>query len=203
MHVDTPYYRGSAAWEDISALQDGRSLLGPEVISDPALALPFSPLHTLLPREGVEGEGKGEGGEGVSWEGLAKEFLAVLEAAVFRRVSVAPPPSTGGEQGEGEGGECAVVQGRARVGVLFSGGVDSVVLAALVDRCVCVCVCVCVCISVCAIFAFSSVHMCDLLILCDVCVLCVCAGGRCLCAGEEVDLINVAFENRGVALDKR
>ena len=39
-------------------------------------------------------------------------------------------------------------RGFARVAILFSGGLDSTVLAALTDRCVLLCVCVCVCVGV-------------------------------------------------------
>ncbi len=75
---------------------------------------------------------------------LAQKLAEVLEDAVRVRVRNAPrvlTPPTSEVSGPKEG---AVVMGGARVAVLFSGGVDSAVIAGLVDRYVCVCVCVCV-----------------------------------------------------------
>ena len=70
-------------------------------------------------------------------------------------------------------------RGVARVAILFSGGVDSTVLAALTDRYVSVCVCaVCVCMYIvcryvcaCAYVCAYCVHMC----------VCACAYVHCMC----------------------
>ena len=77
-------------------------------------------------------------------------FLGVLQDSVQRRVSRAPPVVSVRKESEvtevvgtvgdrvsvssSAGGGGGVLEGRARVAVLFSGGVDSAVLAALVDR---------------------------------------------------------------------
>jgi hypothetical protein len=91
----------------------------------------------------------------ISYEVHVKRFLDILQDAVQRRVSRAPPVSWGrsqatkvkgavklGDEARTEGGTSGlgvgcegVLEGHARVAVLFSGGVDSAVLAALVDRC--------------------------------------------------------------------
>ena len=84
---------------------------------------------------------------------IAEQFLAVLEEAVSIRVRNASPlrscqSHAGMIASVGDGKEsrtcscipplpddCAsLVYGQAKIGLLFSGGVDSVVLAALVDR---------------------------------------------------------------------
>ena len=93
----------------------------------------------------------------IDWNTLAKQLIAVLEKAVHSRVVRAPhlPSSTlethgatGSVDFEERGSEAAqsgsqeeswkkameFVRGKARVAVLFSGGVDSVLLAALVDK---------------------------------------------------------------------
>ena len=93
----------------------------------------------------------------ISYEEHVKRFLDILQDAVQRRVSRAPPVSWGrsqatkvkgavklGDEARTEGGTSGgrglgvgcegVLEGHARVAVLFSGGVDSAVLAALVDR---------------------------------------------------------------------
>ena len=83
--------------------------------------------------------------EDVDWKHLAEEFLEVLANSVDVRVHNAPSlPSCevlGSIAAENEQtlspspvSSPVVVLGRAKVGVLFSGGVDSMVLAALVDR---------------------------------------------------------------------
>lgn len=77
----------------------------------------------------------------------AEEFLTVLQEAVSVRVRSAPDlASCRSHSGPGcsataccgmlqsSEGNVEMVYGKARVGVLYSGGVDSVVLAALVDR---------------------------------------------------------------------
>ena len=98
--------------------------------------------------------------EAIDWEDLAEKFLDVLEEAVSIRVHNAPllsPSVTSeieplskemcsdmtlvrGDSGQvdttGSSGTRVVV-GQAKVAVLYSGGVDSAVLAALVDRYVC------------------------------------------------------------------
>ena len=94
------------------------------------------------------------------WNSLAQHLLSVLQQAIQSRVDRAPrvthtvsqdtvtvgcdPPSGAGSVGcdppSGAGtvgcgpNTASVVQGAARVAILFSGGVDSVVLAALTDR---------------------------------------------------------------------
>ena len=94
------------------------------------------------------------------WSSLAKQLITVLEKAVHSRVVRAPflPSHTSLLQSQGassvsfEGrktertssqeasgadadkGDVNVIHGRARIAILFSGGVDSVLLAALVDR---------------------------------------------------------------------
>ena len=87
----------------------------------------------------------------ISYEVHVKRFLDILQDAVQRRVSRAPPVSWGrrqatkavklGDEARTEGGTSGlgigcegVLEGHTRVAVLFSGGVDSAVLAALVDR---------------------------------------------------------------------
>ena len=90
----------------------------------------------------------------ISYGEHVERFLDILQAAVQRRVSRAPPVSWGkrqvtkvkgsvklGDDARTEGGtrglgvaRGGVLEGHARVAVLFSGGVDSAVLAALVDR---------------------------------------------------------------------
>lgn len=78
---------------------------------------------------------------------LADTFLSLLEAAVMKRVMNIPPLSDEMSLGRPElESECAagdaarqtdchrLTLGNAKVGVLFSGGVDSIVLAALADR---------------------------------------------------------------------
>ena len=71
---------------------------------------------------------------------LAARFTEVLQKAVDVRVQRAPPISTGadcsGESSSKASGTCTgdVILGAARVAILFSGGVDSAVLAALADR---------------------------------------------------------------------
>ncbi|CAI8022456.1 Asparagine synthetase domain-containing protein 1 [Geodia barretti] len=91
----------------------------------------------------------------ISYGEHVERFLDILQAAVQRRVSRAPPVSWGkrqvtkvkgsvklGDDARTEGGTSGlgvdregVLEGHARVAVLFSGGVDSAVLAAIVDRC--------------------------------------------------------------------
>ena len=65
---------------------------------------------------------------------LAQKFLDVLQAAVKVRVCNAPLVSVLPRPEACALGESDVVMGMARVAVLFSGGVDSAVIAALVDR---------------------------------------------------------------------
>ena len=106
-------------------------------------------LHTLRPA--------------VDWRALATQLITVLERAVHSRVDRAPylPSVTVETQGassanlercdtevetatgavkshqspvEGLVVKSKVVYGKARIAILFSGGVDSMVLAALVDR---------------------------------------------------------------------
>ena len=94
----------------------------------------------------------------VDWSSLAKQLITVLEKAIHSRVVRAPflPSSTSLLQSQGassvsfesrkiertssqevsgaDKGDVNVTHGRARIAILFSGGVDSVLLAALVDR---------------------------------------------------------------------
>ena len=120
------------------------------------------------------------------WNTLAQHLLSVLQQAIQSRVDRAPrvthsvsqdtvtvgcdPPSGAGFVGCGPD-IASVVQGAARVAILFSGGVDSVVLAALTDRLVHI-----------TIFTLSSKQRCKVTLFC-----------RCLPPCEEIDLINVAF----------
>lgn len=74
-------------------------------------------------------------------ENIYQKFLDVLENAVWVRVRNAPllPADHASELGldveeEARASTSGLVQGRARVALLFSGGVDSAVMAALVDR---------------------------------------------------------------------
>ena len=78
----------------------------------------------------------------IDWKCLAKKFLIILEEAVSVRIHNAPdlPAYKSHEvnisyayQMQYETGS-QVVLGKAKIAILFSGGVDSVVLAALVDR---------------------------------------------------------------------
>ena len=100
----------------------------------------------------------------VDWSALAKQLITVLEKAIRARVARAPhlPSSTqqalatsssslggcrksdsesqceeqpvrGKELGAKEG-DLVTIRGRARIAILFSGGVDSMLLAALTDR---------------------------------------------------------------------
>ena len=121
------------------------SLESPAVVSLPGSS------SNLLAGEGVLTSGSAV----FPYEEQVSRFLAVLQDAVQRRVSRAPPvvqrteatlsPAEGAELGDMTGGEAGtissvggavgVLEGRARIAVLFSGGVDSAVLAALVDRC--------------------------------------------------------------------
>lgn len=95
------------------------------------------------------------------YQGHVARFLEVLQDAVRRRVCTAPPvaesrelkgshpdraklgnltqaeggtPTTSSEGELGVSSSDDVLRGHARVAILFSGGVDSAVLAALVDR---------------------------------------------------------------------
>ena len=73
-----------------------------------------------------------------SWSVVAAQFMEVLQKAVDVRVQRAP--SVPVDQSAGYARSCgtcssgAAAVGGARVAVLFSGGVDSAVLAALTDR---------------------------------------------------------------------
>ena len=76
------------------------------------------------------------------WHTLAQHLLSVLQLAIHSRVVRAPrirhdpTPSQATKSDLSVAGVAisTVVQGRARVAILFSGGVDSVVMAALTDR---------------------------------------------------------------------
>ena len=69
----------------------------------------------------------------VDWSTLAKQLIAVLEKAVRSRVVRAPyQPSSALD--DAKSGVSKFTHGRARIAILFSGGVDSVLLAALADR---------------------------------------------------------------------
>lgn len=90
--------------------------------------------------------------ETIDWKHSAERFLEILAGAVKVRVSNAPRlPSCQAHKSEpeacsqlrvlpdstlqpGSAPSTDMVFGKAKIGVLFSGGVDSVVLAALVDR---------------------------------------------------------------------
>ena len=72
------------------------------------------------------------------WNTLAQHLLSVLQQAIQSRVDRAPRVTHTISQDTVTVG-CgpnigSIVQGAARVAILFSGGVDSVVLAALTDR---------------------------------------------------------------------
>lgn len=71
------------------------------------------------------------------WSAVAARFMEVLQKAVAVRVQRAPNISVdcSGESAR-SCGACSsdVIVGTARIAVLFSGGVDSAVLAALTDR---------------------------------------------------------------------
>ena len=128
------------------------------------------------------------------WNTLAQHLLSVLQQAIQSRVDRAPrvthtvsqdtvtvccgPPSGAGSVGcgppSGSPDTASVVQGAARVAILFSGGVDSVVLAALTDRLVHT-----------TLFTLSSKQQCKVTLFC-----------RCLPPCEEIDLINVAFRQK-------
>ncbi len=103
---------------------------------------------------------------------IAQQLLAILQQAVETRVMRAPPLDVGKESLESAStprnhastevtagasksppvdisaakGE-NVIQGRARVAILYSGGVDSAVLAALTDRLLISVYNVCVCVN--------------------------------------------------------
>jgi len=99
-----------------------------------------------MAEEASEGRAKSDEGResatvmrlgGVAGSDLAREFLDLLHAAVEVRVRNAPPvpvPPPRPEAHAASGDGSVVVMGVARVAVLFSGGVDSAVIAALVDR---------------------------------------------------------------------
>lgn len=88
--------------------------------------------------------------DSVDWRRIAEDFLMVLEEAVSVRVHNAPDTASCGSHFarqdisvmRSEVDCCGVLQvdgmelvrGKAKIGVLYSGGVDSAVLAALVDR---------------------------------------------------------------------
>jgi hypothetical protein len=98
-----------------------------------------------------------------SWGPTARDFLTVLQEAVSVRVHRAPNVASYTDQGGAADTACdsdransradtsggavsccgmaddgeGVLYGKAKIGVLYSGGVDSVVLAALVDRLAC------------------------------------------------------------------
>lgn len=113
------------------------------------------------------------------WNMLAQHLLSVLQQAIQSRIDRAPrvtptvsqdtvtvgcgPPLDAG----------SVVLGGARVALLFSGGVDSVVLAALTDRLVHT-------PSWTSSFSLATGYEMTLF-------------HRCLPPAEEIDLINVAF----------
>ena len=69
---------------------------------------------------------------------IVHEFLKVLEEAVMVRLRTAPwlpaNEDCASVAGKGPTAAAGVVSGRARVALLFSGGLDSAVMAALVDR---------------------------------------------------------------------
>lgn len=85
--------------------------------------------------------------DAVNWKSMAEKFCEVLEEAVSIRVLSSPDLQSCKSHSSGcvssDSTSCATLQtypgadfvhGIAKVGLLFSGGVDSVVLAALVDR---------------------------------------------------------------------
>lgn len=130
------------------------------------------------------------------WNTLAQHLLSVLQQAIQSRVDRAPrvthtisqdtvtvgcgPPSGAGSVGCGPN-IGSIVQGAARVAILFSGGVDSVVLAALTDRLVHT-----------TLFTPSSKQRCKVTLFC-----------RCLPPCEEIDLINVAFGQKDEDEERR
>lgn len=85
--------------------------------------------------------------DAVNWKSMAEKFCEVLKEAVSIRVLSSPDLQSCKSHSSGcvssDSTSCATLQtcpgadfvhGIAKVGLLFSGGVDSVVLAALVDR---------------------------------------------------------------------
>jgi len=73
------------------------------------------------------------------WHTLAQHLLSVLQQAIHSRVVRAPRVGHDPTPSQDTMSDCSVaatsvVQGSARVALLFSGGVDSVVMAALTDR---------------------------------------------------------------------
>ena len=76
------------------------------------------------------------------WHTLAQHLLSVLQQAIHSRVVRAPRVGHDPTPSQDTMSDCSVaatsvVQGGARVALLFSGGVDSVVMAALTDRLAC------------------------------------------------------------------
>ena len=107
-----------------------------EVAVSKALVHPVTPDEVAISKAPVHPDE-------VNWYALAQQLIEVLQKAIKARVVRAPPirelnsvvaPSKASDVSTGVIGAAAGDQGNARVAILFSGGVDSVVLAALTDR---------------------------------------------------------------------
>jgi asparagine synthetase B (glutamine-hydrolysing) len=92
--------------DDLSSLKSSLNI----GMSSHQLSIPFSSFNMSLPSP-TDPE--------VNWNQLAIEFASILEDAVKKRLICSTARPSG-----------------ANVAVLFSGGLDSAVLAALVDRCI-------------------------------------------------------------------
>lgn len=76
-------------------------------LTNDILRVPFGAFNVSLPSHDMEQ---------FDWSDIAKEFLIILEDAVRKRLV------------------CSAGSVGAKVSILYSGGLDSTVLAALVDR---------------------------------------------------------------------